>query len=250
MRSLFPTSINFLVILLLIVSSCSDQEITPVTESTSIDEAAARKSAPLVSSFSYNNRLYEFTYDSEGRVTTISVSEGSIFYTYVAHYDGDQLISADLVEDGRVMSSNTNFEFDRKGRIIAYDYVSYFFPDIPEGLRTHYMLTYDKKGNLVTMFDNSTLVYDNHRNVIQWGDRIFTYERMSNPFYSIPDLWLIFVEETYYAELMISPNVNTSQTFPNGIVTTYQNEFDENGNLIRRVSLVNGSVIETLTFTY
>jgi YD repeat-containing protein len=258
MKNITLTS-AFLKILLLVIAvmtSCSTEENIrptendPMTEARALEDPSARKRTQPVSAFTYNGRRYDFIYDAEGRVTTVTASEGSILYTYVTTYEGDQLISSNLVEGDKVMSSNTNFQFDKKGRIIAYDYVSYFYPEYPEGLVTHYTLGYDKKGNLIKMYDGSILQYDNHHNVIQWGSRVLTYENKTNPLNVVDDLWLIFVEEPYIAEFSLSQNVSTSQLLSNGIMVVYQNEYNESGLLIRKTATINGSVNEVLEFFY
>ncbi|HYG01441.1 MAG TPA: hypothetical protein VD927_03300 [Chryseosolibacter sp.] len=256
--SSFPMVRSFVIVLGIMLISCGEDEITPInhdgeTSSDAIsDENGRRKLKELLSSFWYNDRIYDFSYDEAGRIENITATEnGTILYTYVPHYNGDQLISSDLVEGGMVMSSNTHFLFDKKGNIISYDYLSYFFPEYPDGIAFPYSLAYDKKGNISRMTDNSILLYDNKRNAIQWGDRQFTFDtKKLNPFYVYDNLWLVFVEEPFYAELMLNPNIMTSQTFPNGVITIYENVYDNDGRLITRISKVNGSVIETMQFTY
>ena len=234
------------------ISSCSDPAISPRKPTNSTNEAdeVARKFKTPVSSFTFNGRLYEFVYDSNGKVASITASQGSVAYMYVTHYEGDRLISADLVEDGKVMSSNTNFEYDKKGRVLSYDYVSYFFPEYPEGVTQHYTVSYDKKGNMIQAPDGSQLASDNRGNIIQWGGTSFTFERASNPFYQIPDLWMVFVEEPFFWEFILSPNNATSRTAANGAVTTYQNQYDASGRLISRTGYMNGQEIEEISLSY
>lgn len=248
----------------LFTSSCTDVELAPrqvtsMNEDISQEDKAGRKKKVSVSVFSVDGRDYEFIYDGEGRLSSINASDqGGLIYQYIVRYDGDQFIAADLVENGQVMSSNRNFEFDKKGRIVAFDYVSFFYPDqFPEGLVEHNTVTYDKKGNAVQV-RGQALTYDQHRNIIQWGESTFAFPRNSNPrnanpLNDIPDLWLVFVEEFGHAELMLSPQLSTSKTFPGGagmLTTTYTHQYNEAGQLIRKTGVTNGNVTELYTFSY
>jgi hypothetical protein len=218
------------------------------------DEAARKKMAP-VSVFSVNDRDYDFIYDDSGRLSSIIVtSGGDLMYQYIVHYKGDQFVGADLVENGEVVSSNTNFEFDKKGRILAYDYVFFYVPEFPEGITEHNTLMYDQKGNLVGMNGVEFLGYDPHRNIVLWHDDSFEYDhKTSNPLNSIPNLWLVFVEEFGYAQLILSADLSTSKTITNvssTSTTTYTHQYNSAGQLISKVGTTNGVVTERYTFSY
>ena len=249
---------KFLFIIAMLFTGCGTEEISPVINDTSssatgiTEENGRRKLKSPLTSFSFNDRTYTFNYNDAGELVEITASQNeTILYSYVPHYDRRQLISADLIENGKVMSSNTNFDFDKKGNITGYDYVSYFFPEYPNGIAFPYTLVYDKKGNISTMSDNSSLLYDHKDNVVQWGDRRFIFDTKNlNPFYQYEDLWLVFVEEPFLTELMLSPNLMTSQSSADGQVTTYSNVYDSQRRLVTRIATVNGEVTETMHFTY
>lgn len=249
-----------LVALMFLVNGCTEHVVTPhqaeihVNAVSDNDDAARKKTAP-VSIFSVDGRDYEFVYDVNGRLSSIvATSGGALIYEYVVHYKGDRFVGADLVENGEVVSSNTNFVFDKKGRILSYDYVFFYVPEFPEGIVEHNTLMYDHKGNVIGMNDVQFLTYDPHRNITLWHDDTFTYDhRKSNPLNSIPDLWLVFVEEFGYAQLIMSADLSTSKTIRNintTTTTTYTHEYNSAGQLISKVGVTNGAVTERYTFSY
>jgi hypothetical protein len=178
-------------------------------------------------------------------VTTVTVAGAPSPYQYVAHYGGDQLISADLVEDGEVVSSNTNFQFDSNGNVVAYDYVYH-----PGGYAQTYTLGYDDEGNLTRLYDGTIVTYNRKGNAVQIGDSGFTYHSRTNPLGSYDDLWLVFVEEPFIAEYFLSNHVVSKEVRPDGTVVTYTNEYDKDRRLIRTTATANDQVISEVTYTY
>ena len=260
MKALNNPHLTLLIACVCLLSSCTDDVLVPEVSGTvndlSVNSATARKKAPPVSMFSRDDRSYAFNYDEQGRLASIdATSNGTLLYQYIVHYQGDRFVRADLVENGQIMSSHRNFEFDKRGRIVAYDYVSFFFPeDFPDGLVQHSTVMYDKKGNVIGSNGVEFLTYDPHRNVVQWLDDTFTYnKKISNPLNNIPDLWLVFVEEFAFVQLILSPDMMTSKTVNNvmsSLTTTYTHEFNSAGQVISMVGVTNGAVTERYTFSY
>jgi YD repeat-containing protein len=253
-RFFLAVCIKAIILICLVFTSCHEQEIVPSVKTQQLITAASsaeftKMSSVPMSSFTFNGRTYSFVYDEQGRVSSINVVQGTIQYQYVAHYEGDRLVSADLIENGQVMSSNTNFEYGKKGVILSYDYVSYFYPEFPEGIVQHQTLSYNSRGDIVRTQDNSELTYDGHRNVVQWGSTQFTYDKGLNPFSVFPDLWILFVEEPFLMEFTLSENNSTSRT-NGGVIIDYVNEYNEQGQLISKTGYSNGQVNDTITFTY
>ena len=253
MKSNILLSVFFL---LSILFSCSETEqLVPATTAQQ-DGTDARVSAmgkklkTPITSFTISGRTYEVEYNEAGLISLINAyQDGVLLYQYYAYYEGEQLVRADLVENGQVMSSNTNFQYDSDGNVIAYDYVSYFFPEFPEGLVEPKTVLLNADGRLAS-FESMPLTYDKKGNVIAVGTTSYTYDKNVNPLSVQDDLWLLLVEEPGYALYTLSPNNTTSVTYGNGERGVYINEYDKKKRLLWQSLQVNGATTPVISFEY
>lgn len=207
----------------------------------------------------HNARHYQFTYDKKGHVDHIKVLEDDeLIYTYDATYRNGRLQSAELVENGAVVSENSEFEFDDRGNITGFTYI-WWIEGLPGGARTEFNFTYDDQNRVVSASADGTLretyTYDNEDNLIKMisssRETTFTYDDGFNPLSLVPDLFALMVEEHFFWELSFSDHnsltrheVNTNNMVVNH--TTYSNEYDRFFRLIRKTAEEG----EEFTFSY
>ncbi len=165
----------------------------------------------LVKELSYDGRNYAFQYDHAGFVTSIDVTGLHGFsYQYLVARHGKKIDSVSLIRNGAVESTNADIRYDHKGRIIGYSYYLYaIFQPYP----TVVTLTYSPAGNIATLtrtfgtiVDPDTLTFDHHNDLQRWTqDRqnsrrgwTFAADEYKNPLHYIDDLFVMFVEETFF----------------------------------------------------
>jgi YD repeat-containing protein len=199
----------------------------------------------LVDEMVVNGRTYDFVYDEHGRVDYIETDAG---YTYEVTYEGGRLKSSAVVEDGKIVSENRNFKYDKDGNIIEYTYTLH---DV-EYDKVH-MLSYDKKGRLTAITTDSgtqSFTYNNKDNVVKasggTSEVTYTYDRKFNPLNRIPDLLFLVVEETFLWEYILSED-NFVTREEDGVITTYVNEYDAFNRLARKYAESPG---DGFTFIY
>jgi hypothetical protein len=225
------------------------------TSSSARPQAIARSNDLVVKTFTTADRTYSFFYSPNGTVDSVLVT-GSRSYAYRVTYKGSHLDSVYLVDNGRIVSTNSNFEY--KGNLItSFDY----FDRIDNLLYPWtYSLTYDSQRRIQSIersYQNKVLnqvqiSYDNNGNITTWNDftsnsATYTYDIGLNPLHLIPDLFVIMVEEHWIWEYSLSQHNSISKTYFAGQSLTYQNQYNGSGQLVAK-SFSNNS--NNFSFTY
>ena len=198
----------------------------------------------LIQEMVHNGRHYEFAYDKKGYVDYINVPDPA--YRYEVTYKGKKISSAQLIENGQVVSENHDYEFDKRGNIIAYTY-SWYSEDIPGGYHNVHTLTYDEQNRIASITsDNGTQTFSyNHQGDVimistSGSETTYTYDNKINPLNLIPDLFFIVVEEPFLWEFILSTHNSVTRmetptvNHPQGLHTAYTNEYDSFLRLIRK----------------
>jgi YD repeat-containing protein len=198
----------------------------------------------LVQEMVHNGRHYEFVYDKKGLVDYIDVPDPG--YRYEVTYKGKKLFSAQLIENGEVVSENHNFKLDKKGNIIEYTY-SWYSDDIPGGYHNVHTMEYDERNRLISVTSDGgtkTFSYNDHGDVTSMStstyEATYTYDSKINPLNLVPDLFFIVVEEPFLWEFILSTHNSETRTesptvnHPQGLETIYTNEYDSFLRLIRK----------------
>jgi hypothetical protein len=247
--------ILFITLLLVAVFTGCNEEL--------LDELLDRKGVAKktrLKEMTRDGRRYQFAYDNKGHVDYITAVEGGqTIYTYDVTYKRKKLFLVQLVEQGNVVSENSNFEFDESGNIIEYTYTQYI-EGVPEGVSTVNNLQYDDQNRLIFLTSDGSpsgreWIYDNEDNVTRsttsGSETTYTYDNKRNPLNMVPDLFFLVVEETGYWEFIVSKHNSVTRShftsWNNQTVnTTYTNEYDQYSRLVRKTEDSGNE----FTFTY
>ena len=228
--------------LLAVLTGCNEELLNEL-----LDRKGVAKKTRL-KEMTRDGRQYQFAYDNKGQVDYIKAIEGGqTIYTYEVTYKKKKLFLVQLVENGNVVSENSNFEFDESGNIIEYTYTQYV-EEVPEGVSTVHDLEYDDQNRLISLTSDGASsgrewTYDNMDNVTRsitsGSETTYTYDNKRNPLNMVPDLFFLVVEETGYWEFIVSKHNSVTRshftTWNNQTVnTTYINEYDEFSRLVRK----------------
>ena len=209
----------------------------------------------------HNNRHYVFFYNQRGDVDSVRITQGSLSYAYKVYYQGARIDSVNLVMNGIIYSTNTDFTYKGKW-ITGYTYYfrasNFAIPPQP------YTFTYDHKGNITAIHSNyatsyeavDSFIYNDNNDVVQSIEHIgslnstYTYDTTINPLYFIP-LFAIFVEEHIFIEQGLSAHNSLSRTYANGTIVNYLNQYNALGQLTGKTFYDNNqSGSNSYTFTY
>jgi len=207
----------------------------------------------VLKAFSFGGRTYTIFYGPGGRVDSIRAMSNTLQYSYIVYYKGSRIDSVNLVLNGLIQSTNTNFQY--KGNVITsfdYYYRGYSLPYF-----TTYTYTYDSKKRIQTLQATimNTIIsgpeqlnYDENNNVIEWTNTRsttqYTYDNKLNPLYLVPNLFAIVVEEHFLWEFSFS-QYNSISKSSTGTNVLYQNKYSNSGRLISKTYSGSG-----FTFTY
>ena len=217
---------------------------------------------PFLKEIVHGTRHYLFYYDPAGFVDSIRAVDVHTTYLYRIAHHGKRIDSVSLVQNGVVVSTNGNIQYDHKGKIIQYTYTLNAVPGTPPVLVT---LTYEQghiktiaKSGLMNSVD--TLLFNGQHNLMKWTENYihsplavttFTYDPGVNPLYYIDDLFVMFTEESFFWEFIFSQHNSTSKERQQyGVeVTNYVNRYDPHGRLVKKLMEVN-SLRDSLEFRY
>ncbi len=205
-------------------------------------------------------RMYQFVYAPNGNVDSIVVS-GDRHYTYNVFHKGSRIDSVHLEQGGMIASSITNFQY--KGNlIIGFDY----FDRLQNiTIPVSYTITYDQQKRISTIdqifgnniADQKVFTYNANGDLIAWNETGFskhttyTSDENLNPLHFIPDLFAIMFEEPWIWEYTLSLHNTTTVTYLNGPTVTYQNQYNNAGQLVSKVFTdISSNEVNTFTFSY
>lgn len=207
------------------------------------------------------SRQYHFMYTPNGRLDSIVVSQTSMHYTYNVFYKGSRIDSVHLEQNGIIVSTVTNFQY--KGNLITgFDY---FDRLRNQPYPTHYAITYDQQKRISSIDRMSSTIVEDHKeftydvndNLIVWNETgflkyaTFTYDEKLNPLHFIPELFAIMFEEQWIWEYSFSLHNSITETYLNGPTVTYQNQYNNSGQIVSKVFTdINSNEVNTFSFTY
>jgi hypothetical protein len=218
-----------------------------------------QKKHPFLKELKHGTRSYSFYYDHIGFVDSISVIDFHVAYVYRVTHHGKKIDSVSLVQNGSLISTNGNIQYDSKGRITQYTYYPRYEPRADPGINT---LTYDHNGYIKTIaysrsgFTNyDTLTFNQYSNLIRWAQpgvlSTFTYDAGLNPLYYVDDLFVMVTEERILWEFIFSQHnsVTKIRQSVNYEVTNFQNQYDTYNRLVKK-NIEMSSVRDSLEFRY
>lgn len=219
------------------------------------------KKDPFLKEMVHGTRHYLFYYDHTGFVDSIRAVDVHTTYLYRVAHHGKRIDSVSLIQNGAVVSTHGNIQYD-KGRIIQYTYYLYAIPGAPPALHT---ITYEQghiktitRSGLITNSD--TLTFNQQDNLVKWvqnnihsplNETTFTHDAHLNPLYYIDDLFIMFTEETFFWEFIFSQHNSIGKVHRqyNVTETDYLNQYDSYGRLVKKLMLTN-STRDSLQFNY
>ena len=240
MRRPFPFFIAGCIFLFL--TGCQKQNVqqqVPEKQAEPFNAKTSKKSRlkEFVHGLGYNSpRHYLFFYNQRGEVDSVSVT-GSFDYSYKVYYKGSRIDSVILLQNGRINSVNTHFQY-KGNRIVQFDYYCRICGQ-PEEFPTVRTFEYDKEGHILNGALNETLTYDDQDNVTTWiypGNpeyaAAYTYDTGTNALHEIENLFAVLVEDFNLWEFSFSRHNSLSKTYADGEAVTYQNRYNSNGQLV------------------
>lgn len=266
MRTICLTVFLFSIVMI----SCKKQDIISRDQSATIangipaaeKQSIAGKKDFRIMGFLRNGRTYDFYYNQNGDIDSVQAREGMLRYTYKVYYKGSHIDSVNLVMNGVIQSTNTNFSYKGKW-ITSYDYYQRVlnFSPIPV---TH-TFNYDNKNRITSIcygqFSpceySEQYVYNENNDVSDFTSSIgslsatFTYDTKLNPVQFIPGAFAIFVEEGFLLLPGLSEHNSLTKTYSSGLVVNYNNQYDSMGRLVSRSFYDNNQNGQnTLTISY
>jgi hypothetical protein len=221
------------------------------------------KKEPFLKELMHGSRRYVFYYDRAGFIDSIRAIYPGSGYVYRVVHRGKKIDSVSLVQNGTLVSTNGDIEYDHKGRITGFTYYLRIVPAAP----ARYTITYEG-GNIRTITERrspssanfDTLTFNSQNNLVQWLQTIshtpvlvttFTYDEGLNPLYFIDNLFVMFTEEHFIWEFVFSEHNSTGKTRTTSTVDhwEYINEYDRHGRLSKKLML-QGSRRDSLVYRY
>ncbi|NML20534.1 hypothetical protein HHL16_06595 [Pseudoflavitalea sp. G-6-1-2] len=201
--------------------------------------------------FTRDARVYNFYYDKLGYVDSVVARDpGSFPYTYRVSHRGKYIDSSSLWQNGKLLSSRKNVQYNNKGQIKSYDYQLYVY----YSPTTHYTHQYNDAGDLHVRTKSNEFgfhetdtfnYYPNKIGLKEWisrsnssrSQKSFSNDTLLNPLAAIHGIEVIFVEESFdeywnNKRNSISDFVNNP---PYGTITNYVNDYDSKNRLIRKI---------------
>jgi hypothetical protein len=252
--------------LLLLTTACQKERLQgePMAAQKAALQVSGNKNTARnlqLKEMTFGDRHYLFVYNRRGDVDSVIVS-GDIEYVYKVYYKGSHIDSVNLLTNGQITSTNTNFQY--QGNLITsfdYFYRAGYYP-FPHS----FYFTYDNQKRIQTISDNSPaapeeLTYDSGNNVIGWSrpagsyTATYTYSDKLNPLYYVDNLFAIFVEEHFIYEYAFSQHVSITKTYSDisqtNVLVSYNNQYNSLGQLISKTFFENnGTGKNVYTFTY
>lgn len=220
------------------------------------------KKEPFLQEMIHGTRHYLFYYDNKGFVDSIRAVDAHTTYLYRVVHHGKRIDSVSLIQNGAVVSTHGNIQYDNKGRIIQYTYFLRAFPEAPPAVIS---LTYEQ-GHIKTITQSGfiessdTLAFNPQHNLVRWVQKrlhapfvetSFTYDLGLNPLYYIDDLFVMFTEETFFWEFIFSRHNSTRKEVQSTHtqVTDYVNQYDTYGRLLKK-RMQENMMRDSLEFRY
>jgi hypothetical protein len=201
----------------------------------------------LVKRMMLKDRNYLFYYNNENQLDSIVVEGGqNLRYVYSVAYTNGMIDSVSTIDNGELVSTHDDIQFDSEGRIVAYKY--FFKVPGSEGEFVQYHVTYDSDGNIVSINDTN-YVYDDNNDLIQGFGATFTPDDTPNPLHQIQNLFAIVVEETFMWEYIFSKN-NTATKSIGGEIFYYGNVFEHDRLLFTEILNSQGQTVDIINFYY
>jgi hypothetical protein len=240
------TAFSYLLLIAISLSACGKEQVQPATVepgatlTSQRPQAIAKTNNLVLKTFTRAGRTYHFNYSPKGKVDSIVIT-GDQEYVYRATYKGNHLDSVILFHHGQIVSVNRNFQY--KGNlIVGYDYFdridNFPFPWSSS-------IEYDTQNRIVSIqrayhdkiVDRMQWTYNANGDVVNrtgFGsdDGSYSYDSGLNPLHMVPDLFVLFVEESYISEYCFSVHNLVTKINPAWPTITYTNQYNDAGQLI------------------
>jgi hypothetical protein len=253
---------SWLVCISIFVTACEKEKPQAVTVDPNAtitserSQAIAKTNNLILQAFTRDSRTYHFYYSPNGMVDSI-VATGDDQYVYRAWYKGNHLDSVILLDDGRIVSVHRNFQY-KGDLIVGYDYFdridNYPFPWSSSVL-------YDAQKRIVSiqrahqnnLVGHQQWTYNANNDVVNrtgFGsdDGSYGYDSKLNPLHMVPDLFVLFVEESYIWEYSFSEHNSISKTIVGRPTLTYTHQYNGAGQLATKT--FTDYRTHTFSFTY
>lgn len=197
---------------------------------------------PLTMKMYVNDRLYQSitTRTSNGvyYVTTTDAEGNASVQSSVTTYDSQGRVSKQEVSVSATVVSRTTYTYDDQGRMQTESVLT------SEGT-TKTVYTYDDAGNVIVLEKTNADTGEFLRTEYSYDDRNYvTLEKKLDQ----EGVVLSSVVYTYEGETARIQTHYDSQGEPTGQVDRL--EYDENGNLVKEITYVDGEVAQTIVITY
>lgn len=133
-------------------------------------------STPLVSTITYPDHSYGYTYKSNGDIEAVTYTYGTTIYTSFYHYDDLRRL---VREDNGYKQRTYTYEYDASGNILSRKEYSYTAPTAQVGTATStYTYTYGDSTwkDLLTSYNGESIVYDAVGNPTTYRGKAFTWD--------------------------------------------------------------------------
>jgi hypothetical protein len=211
------------------------------------DHGSGSRKIPSLKSFTYQGRTYELFYNTQGDVDSVLVTDDELLtYSYRVWYNNGRIDSVNLVENGELISTHRDFQYDQNDRITGYTYcmrdafgAGYFY---------RYSVEYDEQDE-IQKTDNKTVYTCNTPGNLTETTRISTFDYSLNPLLLINNAFALFIEEPMLRPVLFNKHNAKTETLGN-ILVEYEHEYDEQERLVRKIGRSNGEVIAQFEFVY